>query len=41
MVHLQMAPEDGLNRALDLDDSRAILCHLGSLDPLAYWLDRG
>jgi Flp pilus assembly CpaF family ATPase len=35
MVHLQIALEDGLNRALDSDDSRAILCHRGSLDPLA------
>lgn len=41
MVHLQMALEDGLNRALDSDDPRAILYHRGSLDPLAYWLDRG
>jgi hypothetical protein len=41
MVHLQMALEDGLNHALDRDDPRAILCHRGTLDPLAYWLDRG
>jgi len=41
MVHLQMALEDGLDRALDPDDPHAILCHRGSLDPLAYWLDRG
>ena len=41
MVHLQIALEDGLNRALGPNDSRAILCHRGSLDPLAYWLDRG
>ena len=41
MVYLQMALEDGLDRALGLDDPRAILCHRGSLDPLAYWLDRG
>jgi hypothetical protein len=41
MVHLQMALEDGLDRALGLDNGRAILCHRGSLDPLAYWLDRG
>lgn len=40
MVHLQVALEDGLARALG-DDPRAILCHRGSLDPLAYWLDRG
>jgi hypothetical protein len=41
MVHLQIALEDGLDRALGVDDPRAILCHRGSLDPLAYWLDRG
>ena len=41
MVHLQIAMEDGLNRALGSDDPRPILCHRGSLDPLAYWLDRG
>jgi len=41
MVHLQMALEEGLDRALGLEDGRAILCHRGSLDPLAYWLDRG
>jgi len=41
MVHLQMALEDGLERALGPEDGRAILCHRGSLDPLAYWLDCG
>jgi len=41
MVHLQMALEDGLDRALGSGDSRAILCHRGSLDPLAFWLQRG
>jgi hypothetical protein len=41
MVHLQMALEDGLERALGDHHRRAILCHRGSLDPLAYWLDRG
>jgi len=41
MVYLQMSLEDGLDQALGLDDPRAILCHRGSLDPLAYWLDRG
>lgn len=41
MVHLQMALEDGLERALGKGQPRAILCHRGSLDPLAYWLDRG
>lgn len=41
MVHLQIALEDGLDRALGPGDPRPILCHRGSLDPLAYWLDRG
>jgi hypothetical protein len=41
MVHLQTALEDGLDRALGSDDPRAILCNRGTLDPLAYWLDRG
>lgn len=40
MVHLQMALEDGLERALGDSHPRTILCHRGSLDPLAYWLDR-
>lgn len=41
MVQMQMALEDGLVNALRLDNGRLILCHRGSLDPLAYWLDRG
>ena len=41
LVHLQMALEDGLDRALGSGDPRAILCHRGSLDPLAFWLQRG
>lgn len=41
MVHLQMALEDGLCRALENGPPCLILCHRGSLDPLAYWLDRG
>jgi hypothetical protein len=41
MVQMQMAMEDGLARALEPDGRRMILCHRGSLDPLAYWLDRG
>lgn len=41
MVHLQMALEDGLKRAFGPDSSRQIFSHRGSLDPLAYWLDRG
>jgi AAA domain len=41
MVHLQLSLEDGLHRALGPDDPRLILCHRGTLDPLAYWLDGG
>jgi predicted ATPase len=41
MVSLQMALEDGLEHALEGEERRLILCHRGSLDPLAYWLDRG
>lgn len=41
MVHVQMALEDGLDRAFAAESGRFILCHRGSLDPLAYWLDRG
>jgi len=41
MVQMQVAMEDGLARALESNDRRIILCHRGSLDPLAYWLDRG
>ena len=41
MMYLQLSLEDGLNRALGPDDPRLILCHRGTLDPLAYWLDRG
>jgi hypothetical protein len=41
MVDLQMALEDGLKRALDSVDPRPIICHRGSLDPLAFWLQRG
>ena len=41
MVHLQIALEDGLVTALGPENPRLVLCHRGSLDPLAYWLDRG
>ncbi len=41
MVHLQMALEDGLDHAFEKREPRIILCHRGSLDPLAYWFDRG
>ncbi len=41
MVTVQCALENALQRALDAGDARLVLCHRGSLDPLAYWLDRG
>jgi len=41
MVHLQMSLEEGLQRGLGPAGGRVVLCHRGSLDPLAYWLDRG
>ena len=41
MVEFQRGLEDALARALDPSDPRFILCHRGTLDPLAYWLDRG
>jgi hypothetical protein len=41
MVQMQLAMEDGLAHALGPEDQRILLCHRGSLDPLAYWLDRG
>jgi len=41
MVALQMALEDALRRALGDGPPRLVLCHRGSLDPLAYWLACG
>jgi predicted ATPase len=41
MVALQMALEDALRAALDDRSPRLVLCHRGSLDPLAYWRARG
>ena len=41
MVYMQMALEDALTRALEQHEGCVIICHRGSLDPLAYWLDRG
>jgi hypothetical protein len=41
MVETQRALEDAVARTLDADDRRVLLCHRGTLDPLAYWLDRG
>jgi len=41
MVETQRGLEDALVRSLDPSDTLFILCHRGTLDPLAYWLDRG
>jgi len=41
MVYVQMGLEEGLQNALATTRSRIILCHRGTLDPLAYWLKRG
>jgi hypothetical protein len=41
MVSLQRSLEDGMSHAFEPHEPRVILCHRGSLDPLAYWLDRG
>jgi AAA domain len=41
MVETQRGLEDALSHTLDPSDPRFILCHRGTLDPLAYWLDRG
>ena len=41
MVNMQMAMEDGIRHTMEGKAPRMILCHRGSLDPLAYWLDRG
>jgi hypothetical protein len=41
MVETQCALEDVLSRILNPTDPRVVLCHRGTLDPLAYWLDRG
>ncbi len=41
MVEVEGALEDGLDRALGADDRRVIICQRGTLDPLAFWLDRG
>jgi hypothetical protein len=41
LVNLQMGLEDGLVRSLESEGPRLILCHRGSLDPLAFWRLRG
>jgi hypothetical protein len=41
LVHLQMALEDGMQRALEGEPPTMILCHRGSLDPLAFCRLRG
>jgi hypothetical protein len=41
MVQTQFGLEDSLTQAENQDNKRLVLCHRGSLDPLAYWLARG
>lgn len=41
LVHLHMGLEDGLKHALGPAGSRLIVCHRGSLDPLAFWMECG
>jgi predicted ATPase len=41
MVETQCALEDALTRSLDGKDDSLVLCHRGSLDPLAYWMRNG
>jgi len=41
VVHLQIGLEGGLVQALGSTDPRPILCHRGSLDPIAFWRQRG
>lgn len=41
VVRCQEALEDALGEALGPADPRGILCHRGSLDPLASWLQAG
>jgi len=41
MVRAQWGLEDALFQTLEPEDGRLVLCHRGSLDPLAYWMARG
>ena len=41
VVHLQIGLEEALKRTLGPADPRPVICHRGSLDPLAFWLQRG
>jgi predicted ATPase len=41
VVEGQRGLEDALECCLEPGDGRLMLCHRGSLDPLAYWLARG
>lgn len=41
MVTMQIALEEGLDHSLQPADPRMLVCHRGSLDPLAFWLKRG
>jgi hypothetical protein len=41
VVHMQIGLEESLDDTLGPADTRPIICHRGSLDPLAFWLKRG
>ncbi len=41
MVEMRCALEDTLARVLEPGDRRIILCHRGTLDSLAFWLEHG
>jgi len=41
IVETQRGLEDAVYRTLLSDDNRILLCHRGTLDPLAYWLNHG
>jgi hypothetical protein len=41
VMNFQISLEDALDRSLDPEDPRLILCHRGSLDPLAFWRMQG
>jgi predicted ATPase len=41
MVSTQLAMQVGLQASITSQEDRLVLCHRGSLDPLAYWLENG
>jgi tRNA (Thr-GGU) A37 N-methylase len=41
IVHLQLGLEEAIDRVLGPGDRRPVICHRGTLDPLAFWIQRG